>query len=135
MPAHDPQPQLPLGLPPAEQKKALKQSKMRLIRHAILSGAVVLFLIGFNAAFTREIIWFPWPVAALFILWLVHLQKHLNKAKTSGLSFNVWMDDEPSGLSGARDRANPGFGPQSAGEPDPPDREDSRSRRKREWLE
>ncbi len=142
MPAHVPPPPPPLGLTPVEQRKALEKSKTRLMRHAILSAAVALFLIGFNAAFTRGIIWFPWPVAALFILWLIHLQKHLASTRTDSLSFNVWMDDNPRDVSGGRTRDANGFEKDEADfeselaeewsrhEDDRPSR-----RRRREWLE
>lgn len=135
MPGQDPQPPLPLGLTPGEQSKALENSKTGLMRHAILSAVAALFLVGFNAAFTSEIIWFPWPVAALFIIWLVHLQKYLSKAKSQNPSFNVWMDEQPQNpASGREPDANP-IEPESLDKQITFDYDQPSRRRRREWLE
>ena len=135
MPVHDPQPPLPLGLTPGEQSKALEDSKTWLMRHAILSTVAALFLVGFNAAFTSGVIWFPWPVAALLIIWLVHLQKYLSKAKSQNPSFNVWMDEHPeASSSGGKLDANT-IEPESLDKQITFDYERPSQRRRREWLE
>lgn len=135
MPVRDPQPPLPLGLTPGEQSKALENSKTGLMRHAVLSAVAALFLAGFNAAFTSEVIWFPWPVAALLIIWLVHLQKYLSKAKSHSPSFKVWVDEHPeASSSGVKLGANP-IEPESLDKQITFDYERSSRQRRREWLE
>lgn len=105
------------------------------MRHAILSAVAALFLVGFNAAFTSEVIWFPWPLAALFIIWLVHLQKYLTKVKSHNPSFNVWMDEHPeASSSGGKLDASPAE-PESLDKQTAFDYGQPSRRRRREWLE
>lgn len=102
MPAHVP-PVPPLMGPTARKRlKALQESKSALVRHAVISTVVALFLIGFNVAFTKGFNWFPWPVAALIVLWLYHLHRYLEQSKSVNQGFNAWLDDGSKVLGDAR---------------------------------
>jgi hypothetical protein len=102
VPAHVP-PVPPLMGPTAQKRlKALQQSKSALMRHAAISTVVALFLIGFNVAFTKGFNWFPWPVAALIVLWLYHLHRYLEQSRGVRQGFNAWLDDGSNILGDAR---------------------------------
>lgn len=142
MPARDPQSPLPVDLPPRKPSKALKKAKSGLLQHAAFSAVLALFFIGFNAAFTRDILWFPWPVAALIIIWLVHLQRYSSKAKDLNLDISVLMDEEEDDLLGGPRRSGNGLETDEAEfefepkeEQQSYDRARSSRRRQRDWLD
>jgi hypothetical protein len=141
VPARVPSYQPPLGIVPEGQKEALRRSKAFLLRHAAISTVMALFLIGFNTAFTKGFIWFPWPVAALIVLWLYHLHKHLEIARGNNQGFSAWLDDGTMGSVIPRQPAAEGDEEEApdAGFKTSPDQialefKSSSRRRKRDWL-
>ena len=113
-----------------------------MLQHAAFSTVLALFFIGFNAAFTRDVLWFPWPVVALIIIWLVHLQRYLSKAKDQSLNISVLMDEEEDDLLGGPRRSESGLEKDEAefeSEPEEEqpgfDRARSSRRRQRDWLD
>lgn len=141
MPARVPSSQPPLGLVPEGQREALQRSKAFLLRHAALSTVMALFLIGFNTAFTRGFIWFPWPVAALIVLWLYHLHRHLEIARGNNQGFSAWLDDGAVGSMIPRqpvaigdEELEPHADPQTSPNQIALDFKSPSRRRKRDWL-
>lgn len=142
MPAHVPPTPPSMGQSVRERMEAVQRSKTLVVRHAIISSALALFFIGFNAAFTRGFLWFPWPVAALIVLWLYHLHKYLEQAKGASQGFNAWLDDGSSAegeagrpINGARQEDVPGFDAEPPHQQRPLDFGEPSRRREREWLD
>jgi hypothetical protein len=141
MPAHVPPSPPRLSPGPRERKEALQRSKTLLVQHAIVSAALALFFIGFNAAFTRGLVWFPWPLAALIVLWLYHLLRHLERVRRASPGINAWLDlnkldaADYRHLSGGRDVQSMDPGSNTAHEQTLFNFGQPAQRRKREWLE
>ncbi len=141
MPAHVPPSPPSLGLKPRERKKAVQRSKALLVQHAIISAALALFFIGFNAAFTRGLVWFPWPVAALIVLWLYHLHRHLERVRSASQGISAWLDDAKLNPADFRHLATGGRAPSLNPEMEAAHKQialdfgESARRRQRQWLE
>lgn len=141
MPAHVPPSPTPLGASQRERKEALQRSKSLLVQHAIIAAALALFFIGFNAAFTKGLVWFPWPLAALIVLWLYHLHRHLERVRRASRGINAWLDvgkldaADYHHLTGGRDIRSMDPGANTAHEQRFLDFGEPAQRRKRGWLE
>lgn len=141
MPARVPSSQPLLGLVPEGHREALQRSRAFLLRHAAISFVMALFLIGFNTAFTKGFLWFPWPVAALIVLWLYHLHRHLEIARGNNQGFSAWLDDGTVGSmiprqpqAAGNEEDAPDAGPQTSPDQIALDFKSLGRRRKRDWL-